>query len=407
MKINGPPLSEIPKGLDDLPHIEPVTNIASSQIQREFYSNPTFAKRHREWAHLAKLSYRTRFDCQWYLWSKARLTMEPNSVATESLDPILKVLQFHSWTSEYFLELGSLDEHKLAGFGFVLKDKCVVVFRGTKMTSLHNWCLNLQFVQAGDPPRHKGFQLGWESMKNPLINWLRSHSITEITLVGHSLGGAMAVLAGFDLANCSDWIINEVVTFGCPQVGSERFASHYGMTMRSLEQEGVSLSDCTFNYVLTTDLVPRVLSWHWYYQHVGQHMLIDSKGNAVRGIVPTLERILFPNRVLKESTGSSSFSAPHIISEGGVSYKPISSVMLEINRSGSQQEQDSAKQIAVNYWYMFLIALPVQTVLVFLCFIIALLGIDVRRHEMDRYITSLTRRLTTLGESYGNLSKSF
>jgi hypothetical protein len=295
----------------------------------------------------------------------------------------------------HFLELGSLDDHKLAGFAFTVDDKCVVVFRGTKMNSLHNWRLNLQLGQAGDPPRHKGFQLGWESMKNPLISWLRKHSISEITLVGHSLGGAMAILAAFDLAKYNDWMINEVVTFGCPQVGSERFAAHYGKTMRSPEQKGASLLDCTFNYVLTTDLVPRVLSWHYKYHHVGQRLLIDSKGNAANSISPILERILFPLRIFKESPDLSQYSSVHIISGGDGSYKPHSSVIRDFRIFTTKQEQDSARQIAFNNWVPFFMALPLQAGLVVLFLIFALLGTDVRRHAMDRYIRSLTRRLTT------------
>ena len=392
MRINAPPLSQIPKSLDDFRHIEAVTNIPSSQTQKEFGSDPTFAKRHREWAHLARLSYEGRLTCQkclWNkvcqkcLWTKARSCFEDVSMASEAQS---------RWISKHFLELGSLDDHKLAGFAFTVDDKCVVVFRGTKMTSLHNWCLNLQLVQVGDPPRHKGFQLGWESMKNLLISWLRKHSISEITLVGHSLGGAMAILAAFDLAKCNDWIVNEVVTFGCPQVGSERFAAHYGKTMRSPEQKGESLLDCTFNYVLTTDLVPRVLSWHYRYHHVGQRMLIDSKGNAVNSSSHILERILFPLRMLKENPEISPYSSMHIIGGGDGPYKPQSSVIRDIH-------QDSARQMAINNWLPFCMALPLQAGIVLLFLIFALLGTDVRRHEMDRYIRSLRLRLTTLAYS--------
>jgi len=112
-------------------------------------------------------------------------------------------------------------KHDEAGPGMA-----VICFRGTKETK--DWLTNLDATQieikSTDPnsddmlgKMHQGFHKAYKSVEGQIESHLKDHEDLPIFITGHSLGGALAVVATWyqssdKLAAC--------YTFGAPRVGS-------------------------------------------------------------------------------------------------------------------------------------------------------------------------------------------
>jgi hypothetical protein len=120
------------------------------------------------------------------------------------------------------------------------RDRAVLVFRGTE--ELKDWITDLAFFYAACPPRHAGFWWAWRSVKAQVQAWAAAHHDLPFVIAGHSLGGALATLAAFDLAE--DYKIERVTTFGSPRVCSPEFALAYVKR---------GLGDLTHRYVHVDD----------------------------------------------------------------------------------------------------------------------------------------------------------
>jgi cyanophycinase len=110
-------------------------------------------------------------------------------------------------------------------------DSIVISFRGTSLLSILDWVEDLNFFEvAAICPGcevHEGFLGAYLSIRDPLVKLV--HEVTEqfpnsnVVLVGHSLGGALAYLASVD------FILNEGIrtdymyTFGQPRVSNSAF----------------------------------------------------------------------------------------------------------------------------------------------------------------------------------------
>lgn len=174
------------------------------------------------------------------------------------------------------------------GYGFVFERKAFVIFRGTQPSSGSDWAINRSDALTGElagkedaryqklerrygplPGRHVGFAIAWASLKDDVEDWLadalEDGAIDQIVYSGHSLGGAMALIAAYDHANVEAKLERErgiaashiaaVVTFGAPAVGSKLMADDY---QRLLGSRTVLLES-------SGDLVPRIME-RWYYR---------------------------------------------------------------------------------------------------------------------------------------------
>jgi triacylglycerol lipase len=155
------------------------------------------------------------------------------------------------------------------------KDFIIVAFRGTtsaldKKTDFSLFTEQIQVVNHPKKVRvHRGFYAAYLNVEAPLHEVLSAIDKKPIYLTGHSLGGAVALVASAALAGHD--ILGEriaaVYTFGCPRVGGPDFANivkapHYRV----------------FN---SGDIVPMVPpNWLRGYRHTGQPVFL--KKDAIR-----------------------------------------------------------------------------------------------------------------------------
>ena len=159
-------------------------------------------------------------------------------------------------------------------------DDCTVIaFRGT--ASLRDWLTDAEFPLRplpGSPGRvHAGFLTAIDSILPDLLAFLAppkaqspEPKASPVFLTGHSLGGALAVLAAWYL-QAQGLPVHSVYTFGQPRVGDRAFASLYSAL----------LGTKTYRTVNQNDLVPRVPGVLLGYSHAGELAFINTVGSLV------------------------------------------------------------------------------------------------------------------------------
>lgn len=161
-----------------------------------------------------------------------------------------------------------LEEDRTQGYLAVWDDKAVLAFRGTEVWVPSD--LIADFNMFRDPFHgarvHRGFRKKLETLWAPFLEGhlddLSSAGV-PVSVTGHSLGGAMATVAGLLRPFC------EVVTFGEPRVGR-------GLDDAFAAQRHV-------RYVNGRDLVPRMPPRLLGYRHHGEPVVItDPDGPSAR-----------------------------------------------------------------------------------------------------------------------------
>lgn len=141
-----------------------------------------------------------------------------------------------------------------AAFGCVLYGHPILFFKGTQ--TVRQWIIDALILPWGRPIRHMGFHLSWSVLKDQVTNWLNSLSLDKgLILTGHSLGGAMAFLAAYDLYPRG---IDAVITFGAPRPAMAGFKKDYGSRCCTTAQGPKPLSYVTHRYTHETDIVSRI-----------------------------------------------------------------------------------------------------------------------------------------------------
>ncbi|OYV04747.1 MAG: hypothetical protein CFE26_15235 [Verrucomicrobiales bacterium VVV1] len=151
------------------------------------------------------------------------------------------------------------------------RNAVIVSFRGTE--NLGDWMSNLNLIGTTRPYGrvHRGFLGAFKIVEQKLLDELRNHPGKNVLLTGHSLGGALALIAAAEWRDSikPSWIY----TFGQPAVGKKDFkdslSAHY--------------DDRYYRFVNDRDIVPMIPP---LYRHAGEliHFAEDgSLENALGG----------------------------------------------------------------------------------------------------------------------------
>ncbi|KAK9804602.1 hypothetical protein WJX73_006415 [Symbiochloris irregularis] len=166
------------------------------------------------------------------------------------------------------------------------KDIIIVAFRGTRsmrnaLSDLRVWQTEHAIVKEVAhmglrPMVHSGFYRAWSSMglNHKILNHLKGllsegevGSTARICLTGHSLGGALAVLAAHDIQRELQTDNIQVVTFGCPYIGNTAFKSDYERRVRD-----------TWHVIHETDPVPTSGKIFSLSKRPGQRVIVNGAG---------------------------------------------------------------------------------------------------------------------------------
>jgi triacylglycerol lipase len=145
--------------------------------------------------------------------------------------------------------------------GFVAQkdDYFIICFRGTN--SITDMVYDAWFTKVpalgGKGKVHKGFQKALESIWPQLIKKLDKN--TRVFVTGHSLGGALALLAAHQLT-IENYTVAAVYTFGAPRVGNGEFKKTFNNLLKHK----------TFLHINYTDIVPTAAPEILGFAHPGK-----------------------------------------------------------------------------------------------------------------------------------------
>lgn len=116
--------------------------------------------------------------------------------------------------------------------------KCMISFRGSLnganwyadfLLMLRPWPLN---ELAGAEwckgcMAHYGFTEAYDELRTDVHRAIQELNCTRLTLTGHSLGGAIATIASFDLRAAMGYQVDATWTFGKPRIGNAEFVNNF------------------------------------------------------------------------------------------------------------------------------------------------------------------------------------
>lgn len=150
-----------------------------------------------------------------------------------------------------------------------------VAFRGT--LDLQEWLAD--FDAAAQPYRplpnfgdvHVGFQAVYQTIRDSLRTGLPQAcaGCKRLLVTGHSLGGALAVLAAPDVLSMPPGLEPQLITFGGPRVGLTNFVAMFNVKIESCFRV-VNFLDIVPHVPLPSPLLP--------YADVGTLIPVDSGG---------------------------------------------------------------------------------------------------------------------------------
>jgi hypothetical protein len=180
--------------------------------------------------------------------------------------------------------VGLIDrEAGTAGYVAAGDDLIVVVFRGTENELDWKTNFRLQFVVLQGGARvHAGFFLAYLTIRDTLFATVKKLTVAKprpVYVTGHSLGGALAMMATAELSNHDDRELRDCIaacyTFGSPKVGDRSFDQFVKVPL--------------YRVTNGIDIVPAVPPWFGYRQ-VGDTRWFNLPGLAPLRRGPRLGR---------------------------------------------------------------------------------------------------------------------
>jgi len=137
----------------------------------------------------------------------------------------------------------------------------ILAFAGTEPLSLPQWLRNLRF-RAGAASTAKGFQEAFDAVEKKILPLISARAAADgaVFVTGHSLGGALAVIAAHVLQSNRIEVAG-VYTYGMPRPGDKAFA------------DGIydpALGPRTYRLVHGADVVATVAPSELGSRHVGR-----------------------------------------------------------------------------------------------------------------------------------------
>jgi triacylglycerol lipase len=208
-------------------------------------------------------------------------------------------------------EAGVLDP---SAFGFVVRETAtgsvLVCIRGTRTP--REWLENFTAVPnpfdlvPGFGLVHLGFERMYRSVRTSIQQGLAGVSSgTRITVVGHSLGGAMSTLAAVDIKLNFSRANTDLCTFGGPRTGKTAFRRNFNR----------EITRC-FRITNQFDVVPHVPSLITGWNHVGEEIEVDGDVDHPHSLSAYLQglRNLGQPRELAMGVISEAFAVSEVLS---------------------------------------------------------------------------------------------
>ena len=184
------------------------------------------------------------------------------------------------------------------------KRATIVAFRGTVNTNIQNWRTNIDTKLTSLEPKdkdnnkvlvHEGFAKSWGSIKDEVFEFVDKEAPDLIFLTGHSLGGALAVIAAVDFCRDKNYKdkFGGVYTFGQPKVGNPAFANYFNFHL--------DLKDQMARFVNNSDFVPRIPTFAGlfkYAHNIGNRYYFCAFGKLVLSGDHKLWFILLRDRII-------------------------------------------------------------------------------------------------------------
>jgi len=169
---------------------------------------------------------------------------------------------FDGGGTQGFLAIFKPDRRKIEGFR-------VLAFRGTEMDNFKDiqtdLTANLVPASGGDGRVHSGFQTAFEVVRDGIEAAIKKHDADlPLYITGHSLGGALATVAGSYLD--SDRIA-AVYTYGCPRAADDEFYSSMKVPVYRVVNAGDGVPRIPFGYTMT--IIYKAL---WFVPGVGKRI---------------------------------------------------------------------------------------------------------------------------------------
>jgi pimeloyl-ACP methyl ester carboxylesterase len=167
------------------------------------------------------------------------------------------------------------------GYGFVYQDTAFIIMRGTDTRQKQLEDVDVHMV--GD--RHRGFQTGWNVIKDKIESWVDSlprRDRHRFVFSGHSLGGALAFLGAYEFATkAKPRSVGAVVTFGAPKVGNARFKQQYDALLGNRTLRIEANGDAVPHLPNLSSYAAVGQQWVWKHRPLVTPKMLENAGAAL------------------------------------------------------------------------------------------------------------------------------